>query len=220
MIDKPSNTPGTNPRPGSASLADLLSRSAAIDVPSFSRRDFVKWGLVIELGTLALAIGLAFLSGEHFWNEIVFAPGDILVGCAAALPMMVVFFKARRLGELVRKLLGPALAEASFVELLLIAVLAGVCEEALFRGVLEPWVARIHWFVGFFGVNLLFGALHAVTRHYFLLATGFGMYLSLLNWGIGEPNLLRSIVCHALYDLLAFLWLARLQRRKTLGIGE
>jgi hypothetical protein len=191
---------------------------AARDMPSFTRREFIKWGLIIELGTLAIAVGLAFLSGEHFWKEIRFDATDALIGCLAALPLMIVFFFARQLGELVRKLLGPALAESSLAELLLIALLAGICEEALFRGVLEPWVHRLHWFVGFFGVNLLFGALHAVTRNYFFLATGFGMFLSLLNWGIGEPNLLRSIACHVVYDFLAFLWLARLHRSKQVRI--
>ena len=45
-------------------------------------------------------------------------------------------------------------------------------------------------------------------------ATLFGAYLSLLTWAIGEPNLLRPIVCHALYDFIAFCWLASIERRR------
>jgi hypothetical protein len=195
-------------------------RPTAWDEPTFSRRQFVTWGLGIELATLAVAIGLAFLSGQHFWQGINWNVADIAIGCLAALPMMVVFSTAGDLRELVRRLLGPALAEASKAELFFIAVLAGVCEEALFRGVLEPWWSGPHWIVGFLTANLVFGLLHAVTRNYLILATAFGMYLSLLTWTIAPPNLLRAIVCHAVYDFVAFLWLARLQRRQTPGNSE
>lgn len=198
----------------------LVPATPQTEDPVLSRRDLLRWGIIIELGTLSVAIGLAFVSGQHFWKGIQFNWSDIAIGCLAMLPMMAVFFKAHKLRELVRELFGPALAKASVGELFLIAALAGLCEESLFRGVLEPWLANVHWFVGFFGANLLFGLAHAATRSYFLLATIFGMCLSLLAWGIGEPNLLRAIVCHAVYDFLAFLWLARIQRRMDAGTGR
>ncbi len=183
--------------------------------PMFTRRDLVVWGVSIELATLLVAIGLAYLSGQHFWRGIRFSWSDAAIGCAAVGPMLLVFVLARDLREIVRRLLGPAMAEASLFQLALIALLAGVCEEALFRGVLEPWWTGSHWLIGFVGTSLLFGMLHAVSWSYFAIATLFGAYLSLITWGIGEPNLLRAIVCHALYDFVAFLWLARLQRKTT-----
>jgi hypothetical protein len=190
--------------------------------PVLTRREFVRWGLAIELVTLGLAIGLAFISGQHFWEGMSFGPRDFVIGCLAALPMLVVFYLARDTRELVGRLLGPAMREASLLELFLVAVMAGLCEEALFRGVLEPWWSWPHWIVGFASANLLFGLLHALSWKYLLLATAFGAYLSFLTWGIGSPNLLRAIVCHAVYDFLAFAWLARLHRtdQRRLGIGE
>lgn len=185
------------------------------DVPAFTRAQFLVWGLAIELVTLAIATGLAFATGQHFWRGIRVDATDIAIACLATLPMLIVFVAAPDLAELVRKLLGPALKDASLLDLFIVSLMAGLCEEALFRGVLEPWIASGHWIAGFVGANLIFGLLHAVTRKYLILATAFGCYLSLLNWAVGEPNLLRPIVCHALYDFLAFAWL----RHTVLKVG-
>lgn len=212
------NEADADPIAAAAQPPSIESRCDLADEPAFTRRQFVVWGLMIESATLLIAVGLALLSGQHFWRGIEYAWFDVLVGCAAAAPMLVIFWLAHDLRRLVGRLLGPALASASVSELVAVAVLAGVCEEALFRGVLEPWWSGGHWLVGFVGANVVFGLLHAVNLSYFVLATLFGAYLSLVTWGMGEPNLLRAIVCHAFYDFVAFWWLAKLQRN-TAAMG-
>lgn len=90
----------------------------------------------------------------------------------------------------------------------LVAVLAGVGEELLFRGVLQTLLIR--WttlIVGLLAASLLFGLAHALSRIYFLLATLIGLYLGCLV--IQCNDLVSVMVAHALYDFLALAYLSR-----------
>ena len=86
--------------------------------------------------------------------------------------------------------------------MLLLAGAAGVGEEALFRGVLQPALGPYGLWIS----SLLFGVLHALTYTYFLLAALLGLYL---GWLFERTdNLLVPVIVHALYDAVA-LWLLR-----------
>ncbi|MCA9237719.1 MAG: CPBP family intramembrane metalloprotease, partial [Planctomycetales bacterium] len=77
-----------------------------------------------------------------------------------------------------------------------------------FRGALQPLVAR--WWgtpAAVAAVSLVFGAVHAATVAYFLLATVFGLYLGALAAATGD--LTAVILIHALYDWAALAWLDR-----------
>ena len=92
------------------------------------------------------------------------------------------------------------------------ALLAGVGEEALFRGVIQPalaahlpaWAAIAHRH------RLLFGLAHWVTPTYAILAGIVGAYLGWLLLRL-SGNLLVPIVAHALYDVVALAVLASLR---------
>jgi hypothetical protein len=103
---------------------------------------------------------------------------------------------------------------ARLVELAMIAVLAGVSEELLFRGVLQTVVAR--WttpLVGLAVASLVFGGLHAISRLYFVLATLIGCYL---GWLLLEfDDLAAPIVAHGLYDFVALAYLTRNQESEA-----
>ena len=129
--------------------------------------------------------------------------------------MLASFAFATKLRRLVRDLLGRPLSLCRWYDLVLLAALAGFGEELLFRGVLQPWLGRIHPWVGIIGANLIFGALHALTPAYAVFATAFGLYLSWLYVGYDEPNLARPIIAHALYDYVAFLIIVREVRREV-----
>ncbi len=95
---------------------------------------------------------------------------------------------------------------------------AGISEELLFRGVLQPWL-ELKWGIplGLIFSNMIFGFLHWVTPMYALIAGAVGIYLGLmLNVG-GERNLLTPIAIHTIYDYMAFLVVARsyLQEQET-----
>ena len=115
-----------------------------------------------------------------------------------------------RLVALVEERLGPLVAGTGPAGLALVAILAGVGEEALFRGVFQEalggplprWAAVLL-------ASALFGLAHWVSPMYAGLAAAIGLYLGLLFLLSG--NLLAPIAAHALYDLVALCILARMK---------
>jgi membrane protease YdiL (CAAX protease family) len=102
--------------------------------------------------------------------------------------------------------------------LLLLATIAGVSEELLFRGVIQPWIAASWGYTaGLWLSNIIFGLVHAITPLYALLVTFVGVYLSLSMTVAEENNLLIPIIIHSLYDFLAFIALMRLYRASLLS---
>ncbi len=77
-----------------------------------------------------------------------------------------------------------------------ISIAAGVGEEILFRGVLQPRLGLVF-------TSVLFGILHPFTLVYAVLAGFLGAYLGWLQLKTG--NLAVPVVVHALYDLAALL---------------
>jgi uncharacterized protein len=87
-------------------------------------------------------------------------------------------------------------------------LLAGLGEELLFRGVLQPVLARWLGVAGGLVVsNVLFGLLHPLIWTYIVLSFLLGLYLGAL--GLWSGNLLVVIVAHGLYDFLALCYLVR-----------
>lgn len=117
----------------------------------------------------------------------------------------------RRLVALVVEQLGPLLAHRSMGELALLAVVAGISEEILFRGTLQAGLGRVlppGW--ALVGASMAFGLVHFASRAYALLATLMGLYLGALF--LIQGNLLAPIVTHSLYDFVALVLVARRAR--------
>jgi membrane protease YdiL (CAAX protease family) len=112
----------------------------------------------------------------------------------------------------------PMFRQCRMIELFIIALLAGLGEEMLFRGILQTWVAdKVGGPYGI-GVGLcvsaaVFGLLHSVTPTYALLAAGIGLYLGVI-W-LATGNLLVPITSHALYDFLALMYFVQVRKPKT-----
>jgi membrane protease YdiL (CAAX protease family) len=188
------------------------------------RRDDLRRRLVVVLigaafeGGLALvAWGLGWLLGQAPLADCHWTAAGAGLGVAAALPMLLLFAAVRRwpVGGLVRiqrffeEVLQPLLRDCTLAELALLSLLAGVGEEMLFRGVLQPVLMR--WLgpaPGLLSASVLFGLFHPITATYVVLAAGLGLYLGLVAWAGG--NLLIVIVAHALYDFVVLVYLLRL----------
>ncbi len=161
---------------------------------------------------LALAIG--WLVGVSPLDYLRWDLEAVPIGLLATLPMLLAFYAVKEPRNIAVELLGEVLSRCRWDDLILVAVLAGVGEEMLFRGVLQPWIAAWNPTAAFVLVNLLFGVMHFVSLSYFLIVTIVGMYLSWLAYGIGEPNLLRAIIAHGAYDAIAFFLIVRQYRQK------
>ena len=181
-------------------------------------RAFVRFAALFEVGLAILAVGLGWLAGITPTAMQIDARA-IGIGVVATVPLIAMYEVAtrlplkslRRIHDLLLSTLGRPLSECRWHELALLAALAGVCEELLFRGVLQPWLTQLGEPAGWIGTNLLFGFAHAVTPTYFVLATGIGFYLSGIQALAG--SLFAPMLAHALYDWYAFHQVAKAYRK-------
>jgi hypothetical protein len=176
----------------------------------------VTLAVLFEGGLALVAWGAAWLFGEPLWARLDWSAEAAAWGVAATLPMLAVFglcLQLRlpplaRIRRLCEEVIRPLFAPCGLAELALISLLAGLGEEALFRGVLQTVLAR--WLATWAAVVLtavVFGLLHALTPTYALLATLMGAYLGVV-WLVAG-NLLVVILAHALYDFVVLVYLTR-----------
>ncbi len=173
----------------------------------------------------ASLIGVAWLIG--WFAEInpianlYFSTEALVDGITATTPMFILFllFYQYPVGPLypIKKslldIMGPLLSSCRWYELLILAAVAGISEEILFRGVLQPWMeVSLGVSAGLIVSNVIFGLLHWITATYALIAGLIGLYLAYMM-DVSEPrNLLTPIVVHGLYDFLAFVFVAAVYR--------
>jgi len=184
-----------------------------------NRVEFLNLAGLVEGGTLLTALGWGWLVGVSPWETVHWRWEAVAVALLATLPMLAVFYVASGPRTVAIEMLGQALSRCRLYDLVVLAALAGFGEELLFRGVLQPWMAEWNAVFAFIVTNIAFGLMHAVTPSYALVAAGVGMYLSWLAYGIGEPNVLRAIIAHGVYDAIAFGLIVR-EYRRTHEVGE
>ncbi|HUG93823.1 MAG TPA: CPBP family intramembrane glutamic endopeptidase [Planctomycetaceae bacterium] len=182
---------------------------------SLERGEFLNLAAVFQGGLVVLALVLAWLAGFNPMENFRWSWTGLAWGTLAALPILALFtlsdwFRSR---SIVTEFLAPLLAGCRWHELAGLAVLAGISEELLFRGVLQPWIGRWGQTAGLVGSNLIFGLAHCITPTYAVVAGLVGVYLGLLLELEGEANLLIPITTHAVYDFLAFAIVVREYRR-------
>lgn len=189
-----------------------------------SRRTLLSLAILFEGGILLVAWVLGRALGMPLGAGLRPGLGQWALGLGATLPLLAALAWAlrsrrpfpRRLKEGVEELIDRALLDARPRDLVLIAVLAGAGEEALFRGILQPLLAGLvgPW-AGNAGAALAFGLAHPISGAYVVYTTVVGFYLgALLELGGG---LLAPMVTHAAYDLVALLWLVSRRRRQRRG---
>lgn len=140
----------------------------------------------------------------------------VVWGVSATLPMIPVlvgmlFCQWRPIAwlrRLVTRFVRQGFGRASLWQLALVSVAAGLGEEILFRGALQPIaVAATSPVVGVVIVSLLFGLVHAASWSYFWLASLVGAYFGVLAYWRGE--ILSAAIAHALYDFIALTCIAK-----------
>lgn len=185
------------------------------------RGDFLKLATVFQGGLVVAAYVLAWLADMDPLARLAFDLRGLAIGLCATAPLFAAFqlfywlpiHELRRIRHFLLEKMGPLLDACTLRDMTYLGLLAGVTEEILFRGVLQPLVESAWgWGAGLLVSNLLFALAHWITPMYALLAGLTGLYLGLaMDFG-GERNLLIPIVIHAVYDLLAFVKVVRTYR--------
>jgi hypothetical protein len=194
--------------------------------PTLEPRAFLKMACIFEGGLAVVAILIGNLVSIRPFEHLYWSGPAISYGLLGTIPLLLVFSFGyhlphgglQRIRRMLLDMMGPLLAACSTAELFVLAALAGIGEEALFRGVAQPWAER-HWGEsgGLLVSNVLFGLAHFVTPLYAVLAALTGVWLGLMLDAGGERNLLTPVVVHGVYDFFAFLMLAAAYRSERAG---
>jgi membrane protease YdiL (CAAX protease family) len=177
-------------------------------------------GMLIPLSLL-----LALWFGLHPWQDFEFSAAAVALSVAVTIPLFILFAAigatsqdwAKDLDRRILKFVDTIFRGSPRGSVALIAVLAGLGEELLFRGVIQAGLEReLGAVAGLLIASLLFGLAHFITRAYFLLATLMGIIFGLLYQWTG--NLLVPVLVHALYDWIAIRFYLR--RLPDSGLNE
>ena len=170
--------------------------------------------MVFESGLGFLGWLLASWAEISLQNRLALSWPVVERGLVACVPMLMCLVAIGfsswqplvQLREQVERLVREVFGESSWIELALICLAAGLGEELLFRGALQPMLAR--WTNPTFAivvVGLLFGLAHSLSLTYFVAATIIGCYFGWL--AEAYDDLVAPIVAHAVYDFVALMFL-------------
>jgi membrane protease YdiL (CAAX protease family) len=180
------------------------------------RREIVPFALLVEGGLAGVAWALGWLVGVSPWETLRWDVRDAAwggVATLALLPLLAVCTHSTwpplaRIRRFVDATVRPLFAACTRLDLALIALAAGVGEESLFRGVIQPALGRsLGTGPALAATSVLFGLLHPITPTYAVLAGLIGAYLGGV-W-LATGNLLVVVIAHALYDFIALIDLLR-----------
>ena len=191
--------------------------------PVLNIDNFFKKACIFEASLILVAILLGWISEINPFEKLHFSEIAIAYGFIGTVPLLILFFVLEhvkiesviKIRQLLLDTLGPGLYRYHWTDLLILAAIAGVSEEVIFRGVIQPWMES-NWgaTAALIGSNIIFGLAHALTPLYAVLAGLIGIYLGLSMDFVEQRNLLIPIVIHGLYDYLAFMLLMRTYRIK------
>ncbi|NOZ41296.1 MAG: CPBP family intramembrane metalloprotease [Planctomycetes bacterium] len=173
--------------------------------------------MLFESGLGFVGIGVAWLAGISLTEKLQWNFAGVERGLLATLPMLLMlgvltlstWHPVVEIRTCVEQLVREMFSGSHWLEIALssalISLAAGVGEEVLFRGALQPWIAS--WttpWIALAVVSLLFGLAHALTTSYFVLATLIGAYFGWL--AMEYDDLVAPIVAHSAYDFVALIY--------------
>lgn len=197
-------------------MDETAPNTTKLPTPVWTRRKVLLFALGFEgaMGLIALPIGCLF---KHCPTETLrLSFWDLLFGCLAAAPLLLVFLLSylwpigplKRIRQFLEEVAKPFFAPCRGADLFLLAVFAGLGEELLFRGLIQNLLSlATSPLAGLLGASILFGLAHLITPAYAIIAGAIGAYLG-WTWEI-SGNLLVPITAHAFYDFLALVLLMR-----------
>ncbi len=183
-----------------------------------ARDVIIIFAVFFEAGLAPFSLILGWFLGHPPLGGFVWNPGDVLWGVAAAFPLIAMFLTILiwPIGPLARakqfcdREVAPMFENSTWSDLAMLSLSAGVGEEMLFRGVLQPAFTHgmgLTW--GLVLASVLFGLLHPISLSYIAIAAALGFYFGAVR--IINGNLLAVMVTHSLFDFAALAYLIRFQ---------
>lgn len=196
-------------------MTDIEKQAREIEM---TRSQLLTMTLLVEGGMLLVGVVIALWRDASFWSASTVTLATFALGCAASIPPLLIIIGVTesntRLGVFARENFDPVIAlfeNVSLRDIAFVSIMAGVCEEALFRGALQVWAADL---VGIWAalviISILFGLVHFLSWSYLIFATIIGIYLGLLY--IWSGSLLVPVTAHAVYDFVALIYGTRFMR--------
>jgi membrane protease YdiL (CAAX protease family) len=180
---------------------------------AMGRHEIMSMSVLVEGLLVPAALLIGWWAGFDPLDKITptWLDGALGLAGAAGLALLVIgglavpWKPVRSFRSLIEGQMFPLLAASTYPDRIGIALMAGFCEELLFRGAIQPGLALTP--AGPWGAlvitSVLFGALHGLSVAYFLLAFGISM---LLGWFyLATDNLLGPMLLHGVYDLIILL---------------
>jgi len=194
--------------------------------PTIDPDSFFKTACYFESTLVLVAIAIGWLVDINPFEFIVFNEQAVINGIMGTLPLCLIFIalnqlqleSLQKIKQVLHSTLGASLQKHHWADLFVLAAIAGISEEILFRGVIQPWMEN-SWgmMAGLLVSSVIFGLVHAVTALYFIMATAVSIYLGLYLDYDTTRNLLTPIIIHSLYDFFAFVLILhsyRLEQQK------
>lgn len=201
------------------STSSIQQRNLIPEPVVMARRYMVGGAFLVEGGMLVAALVLGWLLEIDMLSLLRPGPFAILLTLPLTLPMLgfllaaykLKFKSIVRLRELLEEEFAHLFQSCTVLDLFVIALLAGLGEEALFRGIAQTLLAEyLGPWTGLILASLLFGFCHPFSKTYITIAALMGLYLGLLyHW---SGSLVLSVGVHALYDFIALLYIVRLRK--------
>ena len=180
-----------------------------------NRRALLRVTVLVEGGMLVVAVLLGLVLSVPFWASAHLDFFGIALGVVAGLVMLAgasaitesSFPFAVRMRRDMDRLLG-IFRGATLPDFLFISMLAGLGEEALFRGVIQGALAEyVGVPVAIAVASVLFGLAHYISRTYVVFATALGALFGVLYAWSG--NIAVPVIAHAAYDFIALWYIYR-----------
>ncbi|WP_250464106.1 CPBP family intramembrane glutamic endopeptidase [Microbulbifer litoralis] len=194
--------------------------------PAMKDPDTFGLAMGIQLVTLFIALACLYFVdvAVSWWGGGAFESLALgLLGAALSYAAILALTRSpTALGERLRVLCGalhPFFRHFSWPQIAATALAAGVCEELLFRGFLQPWLQGFTSpLTAVLVTSLAFGLLHYASFTYFAITTAIGVILGLAYWF--SDSLVLVITWHATYDLFAIVALAKYPRSLGIPVSE
>ena len=172
--------------------------------------------MLFESGLGFVGLALAWGFNISLQSRLQVTSPAVIRGLVACLPMLLLLVVVSsiswppliRLRNQVETIVRELLGGSSWVEIAAICFAAGLGEELLFRGALQPLVAQFtNATVAIAAVGVIFGLAHSLSIAYFIIATLIGCYFGWLMEAYDD--LVAPVVAHAVYDFVAIVFIRR-----------